>query len=322
MENKVNVLLLSAGRRVELIQSFQSALRRYFSTSRALAVDMDPQFSAACHLSDGWYKSPSATSEEYIDFLIDLCKEKDVGLVVPTIDTELAVLSRNRWRFDKLGINVVISDEELVTTSRDKRLTGELFGSLGIAYPEIYSKGALEYPCFCKPYDGSCSIGARVITCPDMLTEDVLRNNKNIFMEYIGEEYREYTIDAYYTSSGDLRCIVPRERIEVRCGEVSKSVTRRGFVYESLVEKLRHLSGARGCVTIQVFANPDDQSIKAIEINPRFGGGFPLSCAAGADYPEWLVREYMRGDEIEFFDAWDDNLVMLRYDTKVLVRIP
>jgi carbamoyl-phosphate synthase large subunit len=58
----------------------------------------------------------------------------------------------------------------------------------------------------------------------------------------------------------------------------------------------------------------------ALEINPRFGGGFPLSYSAGANYPGWLIDEYILGKEVPFFDAWEDRLLMLRYDAKVLVH--
>ncbi|RTZ49695.1 hypothetical protein EJ377_05105 [Chryseobacterium arthrosphaerae] len=57
-----------------------------------------------------------------------------------------------------------------------------------------------------------------------------------------------------------------------------------------------------------------------IEINPRFGGGYPLSYLAGANYPEWLLKEYFMGHDIPYFEDWEDNLLMLRYDDEVLVR--
>ena len=63
------------------------------------------------------------------------------------------------------------------------------------------------------------------------------------------------------------------------------------------------------------------QSIYGIEINPRFGGGYPLSYLAGANFPQWLIQEYLTtDDEIPFFNDWEQNLMMLRYDDKVLVH--
>ena len=113
---------------------------------------------------------------------------------------------------------------------------------------------------------------------------------------------------------------MPRQRLEVRGGEVSKGITRRDWVYDYLLQRLRVLPGARGCLTLQVFAGPQAGEVLGIEINPRFGGGFPLSLAAGADFPAWLLREYLHGETLPFCDDWERDLMMLRYDAKVLVH--
>jgi len=320
MTAKNNALVLSAGRRVDLILTFQEALRRYFQAAEVYATDMDPEFSAACHFSDKWFRVPRVTNSNYIDFLKRLCIEHQIGLVVPTIDTELLLLARHRQEFKDLGIAVIISTPDLVAKCRDKRKTAELFDQLGIDKPAIYKPDNIQYPCFCKPYDGSSSIGAQTVLTEDMLTKEQLANDKNIFMELIGKEYIEYTIDAYYDKAGQLCCLVPRERIEVRGGEVSKGITRRNPVYDYLHSRLRNLSGAIGCITVQVFYNPGTESVKGLEINPRFGGGYPLSHSAGANYPEWLIKEYLLGEGIRFVDTWEPNMLMLRYDAKVIVR--
>ena len=129
-------------------------------------------------------------------------------------------------------------------------------------------------------------------------------------------------------SGGSLRgcglqlphAVVPRHRLEVRDGEINKGVTRKHHVYDYLVEKLAKIKGARGCLTVQLFAHPSEKRYAALEINPRFGGGFPLSFAAGANYPGWLIDEYLLQKEIAHFDGWTSDLMMLRYDAHVLVR--
>lgn len=320
MNSKSNILVLSAGRRVELVQAFQQAVQKHIPTAKVYTTDLYPDISAACQVADAFFKAPRVTSAEYIDFLLDLCQQHGIGLVVPTIDTELIVLSNNKEKFDAIGTTAVIADKNLVMACRDKRETAKIFASLEIDQPEIYNRESIKFPCFCKPYDGSCSIGAMALFSEEMLTNDILADDRNMFMELIGKEYKEYTVDAYYNKIGKLCCLVPRERLEIRAGEVSKGATRKNFVYDYLLNKLDKLEGAIGCITVQVFANPETESIKSLEINPRFGGGFPLAHAAGADYPEWLIKEYLLGQEIKFYDGWEDNLLMLRYDAKVIVH--
>jgi carbamoyl-phosphate synthase large subunit len=320
MNANKNILITSAGRRVELVQAFQRALNKNFPEAKVFTTDLYPELSAACQISSQSFQAPKVSSPEYVDFLLKLCTLNNVGLIIPTIDTELQILADNRLRFEERGVYIIVSDADLIEVCRDKRKTAETYASLKISQPAIFDKSNVTFPCFCKPYDGSCSVGAFPLLTQEMLTDELLMDEKNMFMELVGKEYSEYTIDVYYDRNGKLCCLLPRERIEVRGGEVSKGATRKNYVYEYLRFRLEGLKGARGCITAQVFANPDNESIKALEINPRFGGGFPLSYAAGADYADWLIREYFCDEEISFFDEWEDNLIMLRYDAKVLVH--
>lgn len=114
--------------------------------------------------------------------------------------------------------------------------------------------------------------------------------------------------------------MVPRKRLQVRAGEVSKALTQKNQVYFQLVEKLAHLQGAIGCLTIQVFYSELNNNLLGIEINPRFGGGFPLSYLAGANYPKYILQEYLLEQSIAFNEDWKKNLLMLRYDAEVLVN--
>lgn len=315
-----NILVLSAGRRVELVEAFKTELALRGLDSKVLATDMKPELSAACQIADGWIRAPRVTDPNYINFLLDLCKVEKISLVIPTIDTELLLLAQNRGLFASLGIDLIVSDTVLVQKCRDKRLTAKLFSELNIATPEIFDRSKIKFPCFAKPYDGSCSIGAAPIFTREMLTDAVLADEKMMFMELIDASYEEYTVDAYYDREGSLRCFVPRQRIEVRAGEINKGVTRRHHVYDYLLDKLKLVYGARGCITLQLFCKADALNVAALEINPRFGGGFPLSYSAGANYPGWLIDEYLLGKEVNFKDDWEADLLMLRYDAKVLVH--
>jgi len=80
------------------------------------------------------------------------------------------------------------------------------------------------------------------------------------------------------------------------------------------------LQGAKGCLTIQVFYSETNKNLLGIEINPRFGGGYPLSYLAGANYPKYILQEYVLDQSIPFNENWDNNLLMLRYDAEVLVN--
>jgi carbamoyl-phosphate synthase large subunit len=315
-----NILLLSAGRRVELAQAFKSEIASRNLNAKILATDFKPEFSAACQIVDEHFNAPPVTDSTYPDFLFETCLKNHVALVIPCIDTELVLLAELREKFETHGIHLIISDSMLVRSCRDKRITADVFMRLGIHTPKIYRHDAILFPCFSKPFDGSSSINSSLVRDKTELSDVILSNEKMMFMEFIDSSYSEFTIDAYYDRMGVLQCLVPRQRLEVRAGEVSKAVTRRHFVYDYLLPKLRMLKGARGCLTLQFFANEQEKLIVALEINPRFGGGFPLSYCAGANYPGWLIDEYLLQRKVSFFEDWEANLLMLRYDAKVLLH--
>lgn len=316
-----NILLTSAGRRVELLRSLQAELVNKDHCGQVFSCDLRPKLSSACVASAKAFEAPRLDSAGYGQWLLETSIANDVGLIIPTIDTELLLLSRLRDSFEKSGITVVVSSQTLIQRCRDKRLTSDLFAELGIPVPRLLTPGELEFPCFVKPYDGSCSVGAKKLNRAEDLTAEILNDDKLMFIEYMDTSFSEYTVDCYYDRESNLKCLVPRERIEVRAGEVSKGITRKNWVYKHLSEKLCHITGARGCLTFQFFVKDAEQQIYGIELNPRFGGGFPLSYAARANFPGWLISEYLYNEtDIPFFEDWESELLMLRYDGMVLVH--
>ena len=315
-----NILITSAGQRVALVRGFQETVKRFFPGAKVYTTDMNPRLAPAAYVSDGCFEVPRCTSEDYIESLLTICLGNGIGLIVPTIDTELAILSANKEIFAKQGITVSVSDYDFVMMCRDKRNTGEFFEKHGIRVPKAIDKYHPIFPLFAKPYDGSLSTNLHYIKNAEELTEKILNDPKLLFMEYIDKNvYKEYTIDMYYGRDHKVKCIVPRERIKIRAGEINKGLTEKEPLTSYLYERLETIEGCIGCICIQVFMNPATGDVVGIEINPRFGGGYPQTYAAGGNYAEYLIREYFLGEEILYKDDWKDHLLMLRYDDAVYV---
>lgn len=322
-KDTVGILITSAGRRGELIRIWKdSALASLGAEARVYANDLKPSLSAACQLADQFFEICRCTEPDYPVQLLEQCLTHSIKLVIPTIDTELQALAEARTTFEAAGVQVVVSDPELVRQCRDKRRTAALFTSLSIPTPMILDPAQLTFPCFMKPVGGSCSQGIKAIPSAEYLAPVDTRNPNNLFQELVPSHWIEYTLDLYYSKSGDLFGCVPRQRLEARGGEISKGITRKDKVLQSLKNFLARLKGARGVVTLQIFVDPSREQMLGIEINPRFGGGYPMSHAAGVDYPGMLIREYLLGECLNYDEAWDANLVMLRYDTMVASNAP
>ena len=317
---KQNILITSAGQRVALVKDFQETLKRFCPDGKVYTTDMNPKLAPAAYVSDGCFEVPRCTSEDYIESLLTICLGNGIGLIVPTIDTELAILSANKEIFAKHGITVSVSDYDFVMMCRDKRNTGEFFEKHGIRVPKAIDKYHPTFPLFAKPYDGSLSTNLHYIKKAEELTEEILNDPKLLFMEYVDKEvYKEYTVDMYYGRDHKVKCIVPRERIKIRAGEINKGMTEKKPLTQYLFDRLETIEGCIGCICIQLFLNPETDDVVGIEINPRFGGGYPQTYAAGGNYPEYLIREYFLHESIDYFDGWKDHQLMLRYDDAVYV---
>lgn len=315
-----NILITSAGKRVTLVKQFQKELKELFPTAKVYTTEMNPRLSPAAVISDGCFQVRSVVAEGYIYELLQICIDNFVKIIIPTIDTELELLSQNKKIFYDSGIEIIVSDLLFIKMCRDKRNTGQFLIQNGIRVPKSIDKYNPTFPLFAKPYDGSLSKDLFFISSPLELTENILEHPKLIFMEYIDKvEYKEFTVDMYYGRDNHVKGIVPRERLEIRAGEINKGLTRKNYLVEFLKERLEYIPGVVGCICIQLFYKEKDNDVVGIEINPRFGGGYPLSYAAKANFPANIILEYMCGKLIDYSDSWLDNTLMLRYDSDVIV---
>lgn len=319
----MKILITSAGRRVSLVRSFQKEIKKSGLFGEVFAADSSPTLSAACQIADAYFEMPMLDEPNYIEVLIDLCKSHEINLIIPTIDTELLELAENKDRFEKEGIKIVISSVDFVSRCRDKRKIHTFFAERNIKIAKEYTKDNYKLPLFIKPIDGSRSVNAYIIRAEDDFRDEYFKNDRLMFLEYLDhDDYDEFTCDLYYSKDHELKCVVPRKRIEVRDGEVYKALTVNNCLVPYIREKLNYIDGAVGCLTAQFFLHKtDNEKIYAIEINPRFGGGYPLTYLSGANFSKWILEEYYFNKTIENkFDVWENNLLMIRYDDEILVH--
>ncbi len=319
----INILFTSVGRRVALIRHFQHTLHALGLQGRVIGVDITRD-APAFHVVDTSYLICRIDDPRYIDTLLDLCAREKVSLLFPLIDTDLLLLSCARDRFEAIGTTAVISDPAIVETALNKYKTHDFFLSCGIPTPKIFnieealSNPSQQYPLFMKPFDGNASKG---------IVKICSRAELQFFKDYVPrpllQEYvkgTEYTLDIFYDFAGTPRCVVPRKRIEVRAGEVSKAVIEKHpVVLEQGWRVAGSLRGCRGCINVQCFLT-EAGTVQFVEINPRFGGGAPLSIYAGADFPSWLIQLYLGEDPGDIRERYKENVYMLRYDDAVFVE--
>lgn len=321
-ETPFKVLISSAGRRVALLRTFRDALADLGLAGEVLAVDMST-LSSAFQLADRAWTVPRCTDEAFIPAMLALCEREGVGLVIPTIDTELATWAVHRERFAEIGTTVAISSPETVAISADKIathrwLTAEGLPTVPQASPEavLANPDSWPYPLIAKPVAGSCSIGVHLVG--DAAELRAVSRGEPYIVQGVAPGV-EYTVSVLVNRSGKVVSAVPRERLEVRNGEVFKGKTVREPALMALASRVaERLPGAYGAMNVQIFHDAQTGELNIIEMNSRFGGGYPLAFQAGARFSRWLIEETL-GLPSTATDDWQDGLVMLRYDDAVFV---
>ncbi len=307
----MNVLITSAGRRTSLLRAFKCAVGE---AGAVFAGDLDP-LAPALYLADRAFALPPVTRADYIPHVLDLVTRHQIGLVVPTIDTELPSLAAHAARFAEVGGVALVSSPAFVTLTRDKWLTGQHFAAAGVATPRAWLPEALDDTLperlFVKPRDGSASRDTH--RTPRARLAEVLPRVANAVVQ---EELRgpEITVDALLDFAGTPLHYVPRLRLRTLAGESIQGVTLPDTELRPWLVKTLGVAGrlgARGPITLQAFLTPTGPVLS--EINARFGGGFPLCYAAGGRYPEWLLELLAGAPPVSRLGAYRAGLHMTRY---------
>jgi carbamoyl-phosphate synthase large subunit len=294
----LKVLVTSAGRRTSLIRGFLDAVSG-IDGGRVYASDADP-LAPGLFVADKGMVLPPLAVPGYEEDLISVCEHEGIGLVVPTIDTELPILSKISEELAAVGAMALVSAPAVIAMSRDKGLTEDVFAASGIATPRSYpleSIGDLDLPdrVFIKPRSGSASVGAHVVERADIATVVAMVDDP-IIQDYV--DAAEITVDALLDLHGNVIHMVPRIRIKTVGGESIQGVTMPDEpIRPWLLGVLAVVGGLGGVGPITVQAFLTEGSPTLVEVNPRFGGGFPLTLQAGGDYPAWIIS-MVSGDEL------------------------
>ncbi len=322
-KQKINILITCIGRRVSLMRSFCQAARRLGLDCRIVATDTT-DLSPALQCSDKYYLVEPTRSDNYLNQIEQIVQDEKIDLLVPTIDLDLAGLAGIRDQLRQQNCLALISAPEVIEICQDKRKTYQFLKDHGFVTPQIYSpqelleSTQLTFPYFLKPWDGHASRKNRTVRDREELAFYSSRVPNCMAQNFIVGQ--EHTIDILVDLEGKVRCAVPRRRLQVRDGEVIKSVTVKNYrIIDQAVRVVELLKAGPGVITIQCFLT-EENTVAFIEINPRFGGGVPLSIEAGADFPKWIIQFWLGQNPRIELDGWKGNLYMLRYDDAVWMQ--
>ena len=321
----MNILFTCAGRRTYLLQYFKEQL-----AGDGLILGADMQLSApALSVADVAVIVPEVYSPVYIDNLMGICLKYSVDMLISLNDLELPILAKAKMKFKQIGVNVIISSEEVINICFDKLKTNQFVKSIGLVTPKtwlnldeatecIKGKEAC-FPLILKPRWGSGSIGIEIVVDEEelRLTYALLKKKiKRTILAHasVGDDYiliqqmikgKEYGLDIINDFDGNNVAVSVKEKLAMRAGETDKAITVDNPSVRAIGMKiganLKHI-GNLDCDILE-----QGGAYYVLEFNPRFGGGFPFSYEAGVNLPKAYI-EWNKGNTI------DKSILVPKYD--------
>lgn len=313
----MNVLLTSVGRRAYMVKYFKEAV----GEGGQVHVCNSDDKTVAFHYADKSVISPLIYDDNYIPFLLDYCKENKIDMLLSLFDIDLLVLAKNKDKFKEIGTNVIVSDRELIEICNDKWKTYDFLKSNGFNVPKTYltledtinalDKGEISYPVIVKPRFGCGSIALSIAEDEMALLYYFRRNTRTINKSYLKYESslvedkiiyqeclkgQEYGIDIINDLNGEFQNAIVKRKMAMRAGEtdIAEIVDEPEILKEAI--RLGKLTKHIGNMDTDVFLVDGKPYI--LEMNARFGGGYPFSHMGGCNLPKALVA-WHKNEKIE-----------------------
>ncbi|HDY8043921.1 TPA: ATP-grasp domain-containing protein [Vibrio vulnificus] len=333
----MNILFTCVGRRKYLVDYFKQEI---INSGRIVGTDMTSSAPALAGC-DSWHVVPNIYSDTYISVIINICKLESIDAIISLNDMELPILAKHRDEFRRNGVALVLSNDNTIDICSDKYKTYLFCQENSIPAPATFielenvfpllESGALRYPLIVKPRWGSASFGLFIVnndaelleahsSCKGSLASSYLAQFKQSDSDVIIQEYidgKEYGLDIFNDMNGCYRGVVCKEKLAMRAGETDKAVTVESSRFRSFAkvigERLMHV-GNMDCDFLE-----KNGELYLLELNPRFGGGYPFSHEAGANLVKALLLS-LNGRDDEINISYEVGMTFAKCDTIVAAR--
>ena len=308
----INILMLGGAKRVSVATKI--AVRAYRMDLRANLFSWElgavlPIASVAEIVPGGRWSDP-----DILEKLHKVVKEKQIDIIIPFVDGAIGVTARYIAKYGDVW--APLGSPESVDAMFDKTVAAQKFLEAGLPIPRTMTADALTFPLIAKPKTGSASAGIVVAETIEEFGKLPLPAEEYLIQEYIPDA-EEITVDCYRALNGEIIAIVPRVRLEVLAGEVTRTRTIDAPEIVEISKKALVALDLRGAVTIQYLKSRATGEIKLMEINPRLGGGVVCSIHAGADFPEYILADATSQPLTPCTD-WHKDVEIVRYMQEVV----
>lgn len=311
----MNVLIPNIGRRGYLVKYIKE-IENF--RGKVYVSDCDTTASGLYGNNDGYFILPKPVDNEkkYVDSLLNLCRKNDIGIIIPVIDPEIYILSKYVNLFKEEDILLMVSNEKVLDICYNKLHMNDFLKKNNFLVPKTYENindfmvakenYEIDFPVIIKPIYGSGSASTYIVNCIEKMK--ALFQNGMLIQELI--DGQEYGIDVFNDMHNKpVRCVV-KKKISMRSGETDKAISVKNKDIQNnairLAECLKHF-GNLDCDMIM-----RDNNIYIIDLNPRFGGGYPATHATGTNLLK-MTLDIAYGNEIaQQFDDYKESVLVMK----------
>ena len=290
-------------------------------------------------------KVPSIYDPSYIEALKTIIKEEDINAVVSLNDLELPILSKHKEELEALGAKIIISDPKVISIAFDKWKTFTFFKEIGVDTPKTYlnlksslkaiEQGELQYPVIIKPRWGSASISIDIAENEEELRLAYqlqhIKVKKSILSTASAEDMdqsiliqekidgEEFGIDILNDLNGNHYGSFVRQKMAMRSGETDKAASVIDGKYTEIAKKIAEHTRHVGNMDCDFFVK--DGKVYYLEMNPRFGGGYPFSHEAGINTPA-IYLAWLNGEtNVDQFNNFKAGLMFSKCDRMMPINL-
>ncbi|SEM33170.1 ATP-grasp domain-containing protein [Bradyrhizobium sp. OK095] len=274
----------------------------------------------ARHMVDVFTRLPVVAAPQYLDTLVSQLRANKIDVLLPGIDSEIILLSRERNRFETAGVKVALAPADLIEAADDKLATAAFVAAHGLNAPPTCDADApqeLEFPVIAKPRHGQGSKG--IVILDDRRSLDAFLAERR--PDYCLQRYvngPEITIGFLYDWNGILRDAIAMERTLESGRTVRATVVRSPDILRFIEDFGARIIGA-GAVNAQLRLHPE-LGPQIFEINARLSGSTAMRVAVGFNDPLRIVRHLARGVPMDRAAVYDATVC--RASTELVVTRP
>ncbi len=335
----MNILFTSVGRRSYLVKYFKEALDGQGEIFVANSTDISPAFQVADHC----VVTPLIYDSHYIPFLFNYCKDNNINAIIPLFDVDLPILSKHKQEFKTIGVKIIVSDLRVIEICNDKWKAYSFLIENGFSTPKTFlsfsdavnavKEKKCSYPLIIKPRWGMGSIAIFEAENEEELKVFYFKARREIQKNYLKYESaknikecvliqekvngEEYGLDIINDLDKNYMTTICKRKYAMRSGETDCAITVNSDtlkdVGEKISKKLQHI-GNLDCDVFMVGNKPI-----ILEMNARFGGGYPFSHMAGVNLPKAMIA-WLFGKKAD--NSWlKENIHIISHKDINLVRL-